>query len=465
MNLNKPFINVTSDTNGENGLAVLNLLNIGVFDLKFGKYVGGYLNKESFNFEKARENHEFYTHHPMFYLYPTYFLYKIFGISEATTRGGPMIMFILGIIFFFLALNKIFNNFWLPFLITLIFVIFPGTVYYGTTFELAVFSLPTALITFSLFVFYYFERKNIYLYSLIISIFLGGLMGWFYFFMPASIWFYLLFDKNPYFKNEKKLLIMLPLVSFFVFTLSIFHFYLLNGDYIFKDLLDAFSYRAQRLPLQFWIRDIYERMKLNFNPLFLWLAILGIFIYCSSYLKKYKILSPIILMPVLNTLVFYQWSTHPFGVIFFLPAVALGAGFLILTIMEKLKVYGVLIAIMILAFGFYLSYQKLDFFINKFLILGERDIQLLKELKFQIKEDKICLGQNQMGLYYGGIAMWYLRKNILFSPNCLENEKIKLAIVFNPQLGEFYQNETIAFLNKGFKPVGCADLWCLLIKQ
>ncbi len=466
LNLNKPFINVTSDTNGENGLAVLNLLNIGVFDLKFGKYVGGYLKKESFNFEKAKENHEFYAHHPMFYLYPAYFLYKIFGISETTTRGGPMIMFILGIIFFFLALNKIFNNFWLPFLITLIFIILPGTVYYGTTFELAVFSLPNALITFSLFVFYYFERKNIYLYLLIISIFWGGLMGWFYFFMPVSIWFYLLFDKNTYFKNEKKkLLIILPLVSLFVFALNIFHFYLLNGNYVFKDLLYAFSYRAQRLPLQFWIRDIYKRMELNFNLLFLWLFILGIYIYFSFYFKKYKILFPLILMPILNTLVFYQWSTHPFGVIFFLPAVALGVGFLILTIIERFKSYGILIGLIILVFGFYLSYQKLDFFVNKFLILGEKDVQLLKELKDQIKDNEICLGQNQMGLYYGGIAMWYLRKNILFSPDCLESKKTRLAIVFNPQLGEFYQNEINPFLNKGFKPVGCADLWCILIKQ
>lgn len=123
---------------------------------------------------------------------------------------------------------------------------------------------------------------------------------------------------------------------------------------------------------------------------------------------------------------------------------------------------------MILIFGFYLSYQKLDFFINKFLILGEKDILALKELKNQLKDNEICLGQNQMGLYYGGIAMGYLRKNIYFSPKCLEDESklknLKLAIVFHPQLGQFYLDEVNKFVVKGFKLIGCADLWCFLEK-
>lgn len=465
-NLNKPFINVTSDTNGENGLAVLNLLNIGVFDLKFGKYVGGYLNKENFDFEEARKNHEFYTNHPMFYLYPTYFLYKIFGVSETTTRGGPFLMFVLGIIFFYLALLKIFKNFILPFITTLVFIILPGTIYYGTTFELAVFSLPMALITFSLFVFYFYEKRNIYFYLLMASVFLGGLMGWFYFFMPASIWFYLLFEKNPEFKNQRrKLLIFLPLISILVFLLNLFHIYLLNGEAGFKSLKDAFLNRTQRLPLQFWLKDIYGRMTLNFNPLFLWLALLGILTYFVSYFKEFKILLPLILMPIFNTLVFYQWSTHPFGVIFFLPAVSLGIIFLFLVFQKKLKLSGILISIGFLIFGFYLSYQKIDFFINKFLILEKKDIAALEEIKNQVKDNEVCLGQNQMGLYYGGIVMWHLRKNILFSPQCLENQNIKLTIVFNPQLGEFYQNEALGFTNKGFKPLGCSGLWCYLVKE
>jgi len=67
-----------------------------------------------------------------------------------------------------------------------------------------------------------------------------------------------------------------------------------------------------------------------------------------------------------------------------------------------------------------------------------------------------------MGLYYGGIVMWHLRKNIFFSPECLENSNIKYALIFNPQLGIFYQKEAANFLNKNFKPIGCSGIFCLL---
>jgi hypothetical protein len=157
-NLSKEFYNVTSDVNGENGLAVLNWLNVGIFNLKFGKYVAGYLEKENFDFQKIRK--DFYTHHPVFYLFPTYFLYKIFGISELTTRAGIFIMFLIGLIFFYFAFYKISKSLIFSFLSSLILVILPAFVYYGTTFELAVFGLPTALITFSLFIFYWHSKKK-----------------------------------------------------------------------------------------------------------------------------------------------------------------------------------------------------------------------------------------------------------------------------------------------------------------
>lgn len=471
-NLNKPFINVSSDVNGENGLGALNWLNVGPLKMNFGKYIGGYLNKENFKFEELKNNKEntFYTHHPVFYLLPTYFLYKIFGVSEITTKGGVFLMFVVGIIFFYFALFKIFNNLIYPFLITLIFVILPGTIYYGTTLELAVFALPTALITFSLFIFYYYSLRNTYLYLLLISILLGGAMAWFYFFMPAGIWLYLFLDKRKEFKEKRKfLLIILPIVSILVFLINIWHIYILRGFEGLIDLKEAFKGRSARFPFQFWIKDIYGRMELNFSKVFLWLAIVGFFVYLSAYLKKYKIFLPLLLMPLLNTFVFYQWSTHPFGVVFFLPIVAVFTGLFFIYLYEKFKYIGILASAFLLIIAFYFSYQKLDFFINKFLIIGSNDIAALKELEHQVKDNEVCLGRNQMGLYYGGIVMWYLRKNIQFSPGCIENEKIlenlKLAIVFHPQAGKFYADETRNFLNKNFGIIGCADFLCFLEKN
>lgn len=407
-NINTPFINVTSDVNGENGLAALNWLNVGPLEMRFGKYVGGYLAKENFNFNQLRDSKEntFYTHHPVFYLLPTYFLYKVFGVSELTTRAGIFSIFVIGIIFFYFALQKIFNNLIFSVLITLVFTILPGTIYYGTTSELALFALPTALITFSFFIFYYYSKKSIFLYFLIASISLGGLMAWFYFFMPASIWLYILFDRRKDFEKERKiLLIILPIVSILIFSFNLWHVYLLRGFDGLIDLKESFKGRASRILFRFWIKDIYGRMELNFSEIFLWLAFIGFFIYLFHYFKKYKVFLPLLLMPTINTLVFYQWSTHPFGVVFFLPIFAIFIGIFLIFLYEKFKIAGVIISLLILIAAFYFSYQKLDFLVNKFLILGNNDVAALKELENQVKDNEVCLERNQIGLYYGGIAM------------------------------------------------------------
>ncbi|MCS7200790.1 MAG: glycosyltransferase [Patescibacteria group bacterium] len=471
LNVNKPFINVTSDQNGETGVAVLNWLNTGLVNMKFGKLVSSYVSEENFNFEQFKNSTDntFYTNHPVFYLLYSYFLLKLFGPIEITVRGGILLIFIISLIFFYLSLRRIFNSYIPPLLISLVFIILPGTIYYGTTSELAAFSLPHSLISFSLFVFYFFTKKELYFYLLLGSIILGGLMGWFYFFMPLSIWIYLLFNRDKNFENQrKKLLILIPLVSVIIFIFNFLHIYILRGNEGLIGVKNAFFGRASRAPLDHWLPVVYSRAQLNFNDLFLWLSMFGLLLFIFKFRNEYKIITPLILMPIFNALVFFQWSTHPFGVIFFLPIVAFFSFLTLRFIYENIKTYGLVVIVILLAFGFYLSYNKLDFLINKFLILGEKDVLALKQLKNELKDNEVCLGQNQMGLYYGGITMWYLRKNIYLSPKCLEDENkikdLKLAIVFHPQLGNFYAEEVNRFLSKGFKPIGCADLWCFLAR-
>jgi dolichol-phosphate hexosyltransferase len=464
-NLSKEFYNVTSDVNGENGLAVLNWLNVGILNLKFGKYVSSYLEKYNFDFQKIRGG--FYTHHPTFFLLPTYFVYKIFGISELTTKISSFIFSVIGLIFFFVAIYYITKNLAFSFLVTLFLSLSPIFIYYGTTFEVVIFTVTTSLITYTFFIFYRLNKKEIYFYITLASIFLGGFMTWFYFFMPASIWFYiLLFEKNKDFDEQrKKLLIWLPIISIFVFSLNIFHFYILKGPVLFQDLKEAFLYRTQRISFIPWIKTLEFRLDQAYTKFFLLFSLAGLFFFFSKF-KKYKVFLPLLFMPILNTLVFSQWVTHPFGVIFFAPIIAL-----LITIFLKESVWDIknkilkfTILILFLILSFYFSYKGLDFWINKFLILDPNDIKLLQAIKNQIKNNELCLGKNDMGLGYGGIVMWYLRKNILFSPDCLENRNIKYALVFNPQFGKFYQEEAQKFLDQNFKPIGCSGAFCLLSK-
>lgn len=465
-NLQKEFINVTSETNGHNALTVINWQKIGILKLRGGQYIEGILEKENFDFEKIRD--KFYTNHPSLFALPTFILYQFFGISEITTRGGPFLIYLLGIIFFYFALIKIFGNFLFPFLTTLIFIILPGTVYYSTTFDMEVFAVPFFLLTFSLFVFYYFLKKNYYLFLFLLSVLLGNLMTWFYFCFPIALWFYLLFEKNPNFEKErKKLLILLPLVCFLTLSFNLWHIFLLRGSRGILTIKGAFGQRTQRLPFQFWFPGFLERMILNFSGFFFFTFLCGFLLYIFYFSKGYKIFLPLLIAPILNTAIFYQWSLHPFGPILFLPIVAIFSGAILIYFKKCYQKFFWFFLILFLVFGSYFSLKKLDFFINRFLILGPDDIRSLKELKDKIRDNEVCLGRNQMGLYYGGTVMWYLQKNISFSPECLENTKLentKLAILFHPQLGKFYEQEINLFVEKGFKFEKCSNFWCFFKK-
>jgi hypothetical protein len=214
-----------------------------------------------------------------------------------------------------------------------------------------------------------------------------------------------------------------------------------------------------------WLQTLQFRFDQAYTKFFLLFSLAGLFFFFSKF-KKHKIFLPLLLMPILVTIVFSQWVTHPFGVIFFAPIIAL---LTVIFIKESVldirnNFLKIPILFLFLVIAFYFSYKGLNFWVNKFLILDPNDIRLLQEIKNQIKNNELCLGKNDMGIYYGGIVMWYLRKNIFFSPDCLENQDIKYALIFNPQFGEFYQEEVQKFLNQNFKPIGCSGAFCILSK-
>ncbi|MBA4320197.1 MAG: hypothetical protein C0412_17505, partial [Flavobacterium sp.] len=140
-NIKDPFIHVTSDTNGQNGIAAVNFVKHGIFNMKFGI--------RDLLLSDLSGKIPYYTHHPSFFAVPTFIFYKLFGISELTTRMGPLSLVFLSMIIFAYALRRIFDDIWPALVGILIFGILPGLIFYGKTFELAVFSLPNSLITFS----------------------------------------------------------------------------------------------------------------------------------------------------------------------------------------------------------------------------------------------------------------------------------------------------------------------------
>lgn len=458
--IHDPFIHVTADVNGQNGLAVLNFLKYGFFQLKFGIV-------DQIMLDPALAPKLVYTHHPALFVLPTAFFYAFFGVSELTTRLGPLSFMIISFILFGLSLRKIFSDNLVPLITLFIFAMLPGAVFYGKAFELAVFSLPAALTTFSFFVFFVTTKKTRYLTLFFLSLAVGGFMGWFYYFLPVSLWLLVLL--SPQFKKEtyrKKLLFGIPIILVLIFVANLFHFYLLNGQTP-AGIVGAFEYRASRQPFKPWFGRIFMLLKLQSTGMFLTTALAGLLVVAVQYKKKWKTTSfflPFIGMPIFVALVFSQWSTHPFGVIYWFPAVAVFSAIFLAWLIKKFHYIGVMCTVLIFIFAAYQSWNNLTYFYNEFRIIGEKDIQLLQEVKPFVADHQVCMGANEMGIGFRGIADWYIEKKVEQSPECLLDERTAVAIIFNPHMGQSYMQEAGRFDKAGFIFRGCADHWCLMDK-
>lgn len=464
LHINTPFFHVTADVNGENGVAAMNIVNNGAWKMKFGAY--------NTNLVSEPIKGSFYTHHPAGYLWPTVMTYRLFGVSEASTRLGPLIFMLFGLWAFAYGMRKVFYpNIVKPLVILGVFAILPGVVFYGETFELAIFALPAAFILWSLFVSWTMREDKMYLKLFLFYVVLGGLIAWFFYLMVFVLWLITLFNSKLY--GRRQILIYTPLMAIFGLILNLLHFYWLNGNF-FPDLIASLFTRVAR-PEAFylWFLRIEQMAKFHFTSLFIILAFLGLFIFLmkrftSSQERRY--FWPWFIFPTLVFLIFSQWSTHPFGVIFLAPLVAILAGWLLfnLVIFIKSKTRESLSAILILAIvlvaGLGLSVKQLDYFFNDFAILAPADLELIQSLKTALGDQGLCLGRNDLGINIGGIIEWNLQQNINNAPNCF-TEKNNFALIFNPRFSTFYLSEAQLFLNNGFLPVGCSGNLCLLEKK
>lgn len=459
-NIGAPFVHISEDTNGTNGVAAWNLVRLGVGELKLGLRTR-WISEASDAFGK------FYTHHPVGFIVPTLFLYKFFGVSEATTRLGPLIMIGLALAFFYLALEKIFKNYILAFISTLVLVILPGFIYYGKHLDMQAPSLALMLVSFSLFVFHHTAKRKLYFYLFLVSVFVGGFVGWFYYFMPASLWLFIaFFREGKGIMERKKYLVFIPILLGAALAGNLWHMYILNGATAFEGLRKSFLLRSSSISLTAWLSRIWWIVGQNITYPFFITGGLG-FAYWLSRFKKWgslALFAPLFIAPLLLLLVFRQWSTHPFGLIFFLPFFGVFSAVFLHALSKQAGSLGLIGAAVLFLVGARYSYLSLNSFYNENLIFSPKDVTALKELSSQVEDNQVCIGGNNLGLDYGGIIDWYLQKSASYPPACYEQDNT-IGLVFNPILGEYYQEKARVFEENGFKLAGCIDVFCVMTKQ
>lgn len=457
--ISDPFIHISSDVNGGNGIAAANLAEYGVWEMGFGLY-GRLTEDPSVVFGGA------YTHHPLFFLMPTVVLYKVFGVSEAMTRLGPFLVIAASLALFAFALRALTKKYLFPLFSILVFALLPGAIFYGTTLELAVFSVPAAFATLSFFIFMYKTQSSFYTFLFYASIFVGGMVGWFYYFLPASIWlFLLLLPEGKEVKNRTKHLIAIPALLVGTFLLNMLHFYILNGPF-WKNLWSAFETRTERISFAAWWYNVERITRAHFNTIFLITGALGLLLSLIRFKKDTYMRFMLVLVSMCAgvTIVFWQWITHPFGMMFLWAVVAVYSGYLLSRSVDVLKMGSVVVIGTVLVIGVVTTIRGLNFFYDNLQILKAHDIELIQELSSKVEDGDVCMGRDNRGISTVAIAEWYLGKQMVEAPHCFDTDA-SVAIVLNPQIDEFQDTEMRRFNNHGFWSVGCAHYYCLLVTE
>jgi hypothetical protein len=294
--------------------------------------------------------------------------------------------------------------------------------------------------------------------------------------MPAGMWLVSWFMAP---KTRNKLLIGIPIMLAISAILTFIHFSILNGS-VFLDLLETFNTRTGAIPIDIWTLRIASNINLNATYVFAIAAFFGFgTLMYYSVLKRKKqniLLAPVFIMPVLIFLIFTQWSTHPYGVIYILPAIAVGSAILLLSVIDELilnhrtigAIIGIAVAVIFFSIGFRASQNNISYMHKDLEILGKQDIYALKKIATENNSKKICIGQNGIGINLAPLVEWYLRKPTLRSPECLK-QNLDYVIIFTEELAEkFYlppdihTQERGLFLDHGLTREQCYTFMCIL---
>jgi hypothetical protein len=470
--IDTPFVHVTEDVNGQSGVSVRAWDEFGWLSMRFG-WEMRWINSAS------EAPGTFYAHLPSFFLLPGAMFYHLIGHDEVAVRLGSMIPLAVALFVSGLAFYELYQKRVRPAVLSLlILAVMPGTLYYGKILDTTIFGVTAMLLVFSAFVFYLRaepKNKNKFFWLLVAVIFLSGLTNWYVYFLIATLWFALLiFKDGRKMAGQKKLLIALPLVSLAGVGFNLLLFYWQNGISFFSEMLGSYKHRTDAAkPFVDWAAFLIKwRTDLNFTWLFVATGLAGLLLFSWNFFRKrlpanLSFLFVLWIAPILIAWRFYQWFTHPFGPIVFLPAIAVSSAYLLDEFTKKSKIYGYGAIIVILLFGFYLSWQKQDILYDQFKILGENDVNLIEGLKADDKQ--VCLDNNQMGLAYEGIVEWYLKKKLgtIEGGNGAQRDCQTLLFFHKGIISQEYFNQRMEYYRKqGFTRVqGCAEWLCVAVRE
>lgn len=282
INLNKPFYGEHDWNGARYGNIARNYLRYGFWETKFGQ-----IDNSGFT---SPENFKYFTHYPQLLPILISLSYKIFNISEWSTRLVPL-FFTSGLMVIIYLISQIVSNSKIGILASLLVLLTPQVLYFGKN---PVHEPPvTFFISLALIGYLKYTQNKLPGYKAIffIGIILAGLTTWAGYFLLPALTLVLLLKKQF---NQIKELIPLYIVSFGLFFLHLMHTYFLTGQFLGGDLSGAFLQRAGLSEagkiegLNFF--SYLDRIRLWFSSLYgtvlLLLSLMWVIIHYNRLLEK-----------------------------------------------------------------------------------------------------------------------------------------------------------------------------------
>src|SRR3989344_6292182 len=279
-NLGKPFWG-EHDWNGVRyGNIARNFLRYGILDLKFAQVENsGPLEDQQF---------VYYTHYPPLLPILISLSYKIFGVSEFSTRIVPTIFTAGAISLIFLIGSTLFSK-RIGLLASLFSILIPMTLYFGKNASHEPIALFFILLSFYGFILY--KRKVMYSLALfIIGIIFAEMSAWAGYFLIPAITLVAIFKKSI---KEIKFILPFWFLSIFLFLIHLGVVYLATGTSFGGGLFDALLYRSgiaiNLAPEGFDLIGYLQRIRLWFFIIFsATLTIISLCWVIKGFIRKFS---------------------------------------------------------------------------------------------------------------------------------------------------------------------------------
>lgn len=266
-------------------------------------------------------NHFLYhTHHPPLLIWTLAVSYRLFDVSELSTRAVPLFFSLLTLVFFY-CLVKFAYNTKTAFMGSFFWIITPIFIYFGKMAVHEVLVLCFAMFSFWRYLIYLKSRSQRDAIMLYLGIISACLSGWPGFYVPLVILLNNLLKARKI-TREIILLVTLPVV---IFTLHLFHTFLLTGSFVGGSFLESFTLRSSSVALASYIDRVVPWILAYFSKAIVLLAMICLVI--SVIRTKFdSLIFSFLLFGVMHLLLFREASfRHDYLIYYLLPFFTLAA--------------------------------------------------------------------------------------------------------------------------------------------